>query len=47
MAGLVLFQSSGLLLRLGFEVAGRHAEGVTGCDYWLMLRPAAGITNKA
>ena len=27
--------------RLGFQVAGRYAEGVTGCDYWLMLRPAA------
>ena len=25
--------------RLGFQVAGRYAEGVTGCDYWLMLRP--------
>ena len=24
--------------RLGFVVVGRYAEGVTGCDYWLMLR---------
>ena len=24
--------------RLGFVAAGRYAEGVTGCDYWLMLR---------
>ena len=24
--------------RLGFVVAGRYAEAVTGCDYWLMLR---------
>ena len=24
--------------RLGFEVAGRYAEAVTGSDYWLMLR---------
>lgn len=24
--------------RLGFEVAGRYAEAVTGCDYWLMVR---------
>ncbi|WP_219132640.1 GNAT family N-acetyltransferase [Janthinobacterium sp. UMAB-60] len=24
--------------RLGFAVAGRYAEAVTGCDYWLMLR---------
>lgn len=24
--------------RLGFTVAGRYAEAVTGCDYWLMLR---------
>lgn len=24
--------------RLGFVAVGRHAEGVTGCDYWLMLR---------
>lgn len=24
--------------RLGFEVAGRHTEAVTGADYWLMLR---------
>ena len=29
--------------RLGFVAAGRYAEGVTGCDYWLMLRqPSAG-----
>lgn len=28
--------------RLGFAVAGRYAEAVTGCDYWLMVRqPAA------
>jgi ribosomal protein S18 acetylase RimI-like enzyme len=26
--------------RLGFMVAGRYAEAVTGCDYWLMVRPA-------
>lgn len=25
--------------RLGFVVAGRYAEAVTGCDYWLMVRP--------
>ena len=25
--------------RLGFAVAGRYAEAVTGCDYWLMVRP--------
>ena len=25
--------------RQGFVVAGRYAEAVTGCDYWLMLRP--------
>ena len=25
--------------RLGFVVVGRYAEGVTGCDYWLMVRP--------
>ena len=24
--------------RLGFAVAGRYAEAVTGCDYWLMVR---------
>ena len=24
--------------RLGFEVAGRYTEAVTGADYWLMLR---------
>lgn len=24
--------------RMGFAVAGRYAEAVTGCDYWLMLR---------
>jgi GNAT superfamily N-acetyltransferase len=24
--------------RLGFVVAGRYAEAVTGCDYWLMVR---------
>ena len=24
--------------RLGFEVAGRYTEAVTGVDYWLMLR---------
>ncbi|AYM78443.1 N-acetyltransferase [Janthinobacterium agaricidamnosum] len=24
--------------RMGFVVAGRYAEAVTGCDYWLMLR---------
>ena len=24
--------------RLGFVVAGRYGEAVTGCDYWLMLR---------
>ena len=24
--------------RLGFMVAGRYAEAVTGCDYWLMVR---------
>ena len=24
--------------RLGFEVAGRHTEAITGADYWLMLR---------
>ena len=26
--------------RLGFVVAGRYGEAVTGCDYWLMVRPA-------
>ena len=26
--------------RLGFAVAGRYAEAVTGCDYWLMVRPS-------
>lgn len=26
--------------RLGFEAAGRYAEAVTGCDYWLMVRPS-------
>lgn len=26
--------------RLGFEVAGRYAEAVTCCDYWLMVRPS-------
>ncbi|OEZ99317.1 acetyltransferase (GNAT) family protein [Janthinobacterium sp. HH107] len=25
--------------RMGFVVAGRYAEAVTGCDYWLMVRP--------
>ena len=25
--------------RLGFVVAGCYAEAVTGCDYWLMVRP--------
>jgi len=25
--------------RLGFVVTGRYAEAVTGCDYWLMVRP--------
>ncbi|MEG1113503.1 MAG: GNAT family N-acetyltransferase [Janthinobacterium sp.] len=25
--------------RLGFVAAGRYAEAVTGCDYWLMVRP--------
>ncbi|TSD74815.1 GNAT family N-acetyltransferase [Janthinobacterium sp. KBS0711] len=24
--------------RLGFAVAGRYGEAVTGCDYWLMVR---------
>lgn len=33
--------------RLGFDVAGRHAEAVTGRDYWLMLRPAAGNPRAA
>lgn len=33
--------------RLGFVVAGRYAEGVTGCDYWLMVRPAAGNAYAA
>ncbi|AQR71368.1 hypothetical protein BZG29_25885 [Janthinobacterium sp. LM6] len=27
--------------RLGFVVAGRYAEAVTGCDYWLMLRQSS------
>ena len=31
--------------RLGFLVAGRYAEAVTGCDYWLMRRPAAGNSH--
>ena len=26
--------------RLGFVVAGRYGEAVTGCDYWLMVRPS-------
>ena len=25
--------------RLGFVVAGRYAQALTGCDYWLMVRP--------